>query len=66
MTRLEKPLKRELAIDGQAYVLTIGPEGLKLAVKGHRKGHELAWRDIVTGDAAPATALDASIDSSPA
>ncbi len=64
MTRLEKPLKREIAIDGQAYVLTIGPEGLKLAVKGHRKGRELAWRDLVSGDAALATALNASIDNS--
>ncbi|HUN73933.1 MAG TPA: hypothetical protein VMU40_05410 [Steroidobacteraceae bacterium] len=61
MTKLEKPLKREVAIDGHAYVLTIAPEGLKLTLKGHRKGHEVAWRDLVSGDAALASALNASV-----
>ncbi len=50
MTKLEKPLKRELAIGEQAYVLTIAPEGLKLTLKGHRKGREIAWRELVGGD----------------
>jgi hypothetical protein len=61
MTKLEKPLKREVAINGHAYVVTIDPEGLKLTLKGHRKGQELAWRDIVGGEAALATALSASL-----
>ena len=30
MTRLDKPLKRELKLKKQSYVLTIDPEGLKL------------------------------------
>jgi hypothetical protein len=30
MTPLDKPLKRELEVDGQAYTLTIDPDGLKL------------------------------------
>jgi hypothetical protein len=63
MTKLEKPLKREVAIDGHAYVLTIAPEGLKLTLKGHRKGQELAWRDLVGGDTALASALNASVKS---
>jgi hypothetical protein len=63
MTKLEKPLKREVAIDGHAYVVTIAPEGLKLTLKGHRKGQELAWRDLVGGDAALASALNASVKS---
>ena len=54
MTKLEKPLKRELAIGEQAYVLTIAPEGLKLTLKGHRKGREIAWRELVSGDGASA------------
>jgi hypothetical protein len=61
MTKLEKPLKRELAIEGKPYVLTITPDGLKLTPNGHRKGQELAWRDIVGGDAALASALNASL-----
>ena len=60
-TKLEKPLKRELEIEGKPYMLTIGPEGMKLVPKGKRKGHEIAWKDFVSGQAALATALNASL-----
>ena len=30
MTKLDKPLRREIAIGDQAYTLTIDPDGLKL------------------------------------
>jgi hypothetical protein len=60
-TKLDKPLKRELDVEGEAYVLVISPEGLKLTRKGRRKGQELAWKDLVSGDAALATALNASL-----
>lgn len=60
-TKLDKPLKRELDIDGEAYTLTITPEGLKLVLKGKRKGQELAWKDLVSGEAALAVALNASL-----
>lgn len=62
-TKLEKPLKREVMIGEQAYMLTISPEGLKLVVKGKRNGLELAWKALVSGDAALATALNASVGS---
>jgi hypothetical protein len=61
-TRLEKPLKRELTIDEEAFVLTIDPNGLKLTRKGRRKGQELSWKAIVSGDAALASALTASLE----
>ena len=61
MTPLDKPLRRELAIGDQAYTLTLDANGLKLVEKGRRKGIELAWRDLVNGDAALATALQASL-----
>jgi len=61
MTPLDKPLRRELEVDGQAYTLTIDPEGLKLVEKGRRKGIALAWKDLLNGDAALATALQASL-----
>ena len=60
-TKLDKHLKREIAIDGQPFMLTISPEGLKLVPKGKRNGVEIAWKDIVSGDAALATALNASV-----
>jgi hypothetical protein len=61
-TKLEKPLKRELAIRGEAYMLTITPEGLKLVEKGKRKGLELGWEALVGGDAALSSALNASLE----
>lgn len=61
MTPLDKPLRRELEIDERPYTLTVDPDGLKLTEKGRRKGIELAWRDLVNGDAALATALQASL-----
>ncbi|UYB52093.1 hypothetical protein OCJ37_19330 [Xanthomonas sp. AM6] len=61
MTPLDKPLRRELEIDGTPYTLTIDPEGLKLTEKGRRKGLELRWSELVSGDAALATALQASL-----
>jgi hypothetical protein len=60
-TKLEKPLKREVQVDGKPYMLTISPQGMKLVPKGRRKGHEIAWKDLVSGDAALATALNASL-----
>ena len=61
-TKLEKPLKRELDLGGEPYIVTISPDGLKLTRKGHRKGQELAWKDLVSGGAALAVALNASLN----
>ena len=60
-TKLEKPLKREVQIGEQPYMLTIDPQGLKLVLKGKRNGLELAWSALVSGDAALASALNASV-----
>ncbi|HET6546462.1 MAG TPA: hypothetical protein VFG55_06935 [Rhodanobacteraceae bacterium] len=61
MTKLEKPLRREIDVAGKPYTLTIDPKGLKLMLKGHRKGMEVSWTDLVNGDAALAAALEASV-----
>jgi len=60
-TVLEKTLKRQLSIGGRAYILTVSAEGLKLTLKGRRKGLELRWDSLVSGDAALAVALNASL-----
>jgi hypothetical protein len=60
-TKLEKELKREIDIGGEAYTLTIAPQGLKLTAKGKRKGTELLWKDLISGEAALAVALNASL-----
>ena len=50
-TKLLKPLKREIIIKDQPYIVTLSPEGLKITVKGKRKGQELAWDALVGADA---------------
>jgi len=59
-TKLNSTFKRELEVNGDKYTLTVSPEGFKLVLKGKRKGIELAWASIVGGDAALASALNAS------
>jgi hypothetical protein len=60
-TKLEKPLKREISIDGEPYIVMIDADGLKVTAKGKRKGYSLAWKDLVSGEAALAVALNASL-----
>jgi hypothetical protein len=61
MTPLKNILKRELTIDGQPYVVTLSADSLKLTAKGKRKGLEIQWRELVSGEAALSAALNASI-----
>lgn len=60
-TRLQKPLKREIMVKRQPYIVTLSPDGLKVTKKGLRKGQELKWTDFVSGQAALAVALNASL-----
>jgi len=62
-TKLNTPIKRELDIEGEKYTLTVAPEGLKLVLKGRRKGIELGWKPLVSGDAALTSALNATLHS---
>jgi hypothetical protein len=61
ITKLEKELRREIEVDGAAYVVSISALGLRLVLKGRRKGLELEWKDLISGEAALATALNASL-----
>jgi len=61
-TKLDKVLKRELEIDGQAYIAAISPEGVKVKEKGKRKGREISWRAIISGDASLHQDLNVSLD----
>ena len=64
-TKLEKELKREIEVDGKQYTVTISPAGLKVAEKGHRKGHELTWKQVLTGDASLTSDLAKSVEQAP-
>lgn len=60
--KLEKTIKRELDMDGKSYTVQIAPEGIKVTEKGKRKGREISWRSIISGDAQLAEELKQSID----
>ena len=61
-TKLDKTIKRELEIEGKLYTVSISPEGIKIAPKGARKGHELSWSSLVSGDAELRRDLNISVD----
>lgn len=61
MTPLDKPLRREVVINDVTYTLLLDPAGLRLTEKGKRKGIDLRWTDLVSGDAGLAAALQASV-----
>jgi hypothetical protein len=60
-TTLDKTLRRQITVNGREYIVAIAPDGLKITLKGKRKGLELSWTALVSGDAALAVALNASI-----
>jgi hypothetical protein len=60
-TSLDKTLRRQINVKGQDYIIALSPEGLKITLKGKRKGLELSWSALVSGDAALAVALNASV-----
>jgi hypothetical protein len=60
-TSLDKTLKREVRIGSRSYIVAISPLTLKLTPKGKRRGLELDWESLVSGDAALAAALNASV-----
>jgi hypothetical protein len=63
--KLDKPLKRELMVLGHPYIVTLSPDGVKLVPKGRRKGYELDWESFVSGYAALAVALNATLARAP-
>jgi hypothetical protein len=64
-TKLDKPIKRELEIEGTTYTVTVSPDGVKVVEKGKRKGQSLSWTAFVSGDATLAAELRASVDALP-
>lgn len=61
-TRLVKPMKREIELDGKLYTVTLTPDLVKITPKGARTGQEISWRDLLTGAAGLRRDLNASLD----
>lgn len=47
MIKLDKPLRREIQIDSRPYTLILNPRGLRLSAKGHRRGVEVGWGEVL-------------------
>jgi len=60
--KLDKAIKRELVLGGEHYTVTISPEGVRIVPKGRRKGHEISWQTILSGDAELTQQLKISLD----
>jgi hypothetical protein len=61
-TKLDKTIKRELDLDGKLYTVTMSPEGVKITPKGARKGQEISWSTLLSGDAELRRDLNVSVD----
>jgi hypothetical protein len=60
-TKLDKPIRRELEHAGALYTVTISPDGIRVVEKGKRKGRELTWDAIISGEAELEQALRVSV-----
>ena len=49
-TKLDKPLKREIEVNGVAFTVTLSGTGIKIVEKGKRKGQEMTWERLIRGD----------------
>jgi hypothetical protein len=61
-TRLDKTIKRELELAGQLYTVSMSPEGVRIVQKGKRKGHEMSWETLLSGDAELRRDLNMTLD----
>lgn len=67
VTFLDKTLKRQVSVDGANDMVALDHEGIRLTQKGKRRAEvELSWRELVSGEAAMAVALNASLAARPA
>ena len=50
--RIDRPLRREVTLEGRPYTVTITAEGVRIVPKGKRTGaHEVTWLELVSGEA---------------
>jgi hypothetical protein len=61
-TKLDKTIKRELDLEGKLYTIAISPEGVKITPKGARKGQEITWSSLVSGETDLRRDLNMSVD----
>jgi hypothetical protein len=59
---LDKELKRRITVGGAEYTVALDSEGIRVLGKGKRRPEiDLRWSDLLSGEAAMAVALNASL-----
>ena len=61
-TRLDKTIKRELDLGGKLYTVSLSPQGIRIVPKGGRKGYEISWQALLSGEMELRRDLSMSID----
>jgi hypothetical protein len=61
-TRLDKTVKRELELGGKLYTVSVSPAGVRIVPKGGRKGYEMSWQTLLSGEAELRRDLNMSLD----
>jgi hypothetical protein len=60
--KLDHPIRRELKIGSELYTVAMSSAGVKIALKGRRKGREISWDTLLSGDAELTQQLKMSVD----
>ncbi|MFI5241604.1 MAG: hypothetical protein ACHQRL_01235 [Gemmatimonadales bacterium] len=60
--KLDHIIKRELKLGRELYTVSMSATGVKIALKGRRKGHEISWESLLSGDAELTQDLKMSVD----
>ena len=60
--KLDHPIKREIKIGRELYTVIMSPDGVKIALKGRRKGREISWETLLSGDHELTQQLKMSVD----
>jgi hypothetical protein len=51
-SRIDRPLRREVLLQGEPYTVTVTQDGVRIVRKGKRTGaHEITWLELVSGEA---------------
>lgn len=58
-TKIERPIRREIEIDGEPYTVVITPQGVRLTRKRYRSGKVVSWKSIL--ESRPTSSLDRRI-----
>jgi hypothetical protein len=61
-TKLDKTIRREIEIDGEAFTIAVSPDGLRLTKKRFRSGVAISWKTLWARHDGEASSLPESSD----